>query len=210
VLVKSVGTLDLNADTVADFDAANIHFAGQSLGGIAGTTLAAQNLPAIKSAYLNVPGGGIANLIVESVSLAPRVNAGLAASGLTPGTSLYAQFFRDAQTLVDAGDPVNYAAAAATARPVLFTQVVNDTVVPNTATQRLVAATAATRESTAGLKAVAAGNAKWVHFLSGSHSSLLDPTASLAVTTEMQSQAVSLVVAGGGGFAITNPALLQQ
>ena len=55
-----------------------------------------------------------------------------------PDTTLYEQFFRDAQTAVDAGDPINYIAGAVAARPVLLTQVVNDAVVPNSATQRLV------------------------------------------------------------------------
>lgn len=207
-LTRSLPGLDLDGDTMSDIDASRIHFSGISLGGIVGTV--ANALPiATRSAYLSVPGGGIAGLLRESLALSPTINAGLAASGLVPGSTLYEQFFRDAQTVVDAGDPLNYIAATVAARPTLLTQVRNDVVVPNTATQRLVAAGGFVKASTAGLTPVAAGMGRWVHFTSGSHGSLLDPTASLAVTTEMQTHAASLVASGGAAFAITNPAILE-
>ncbi|MGB5133434.1 MAG: hypothetical protein WBO00_12490 [Steroidobacteraceae bacterium] len=207
-LTRSLPGLDLDGDTVADIDGNRIHYAGISLGGIVGTV--ANALPiATKSAYLNVPGGGIANLLRESAALSPTVNAGLAAAGLSPGTTLYEQFFRDAQTVVDAGDPLNYIAATVAARPTLLTQVINDTVVPNTATQRLVTAGGFVKANAAGLTPVAAGNGRWVHFTSGSHGSLLSPAASLAVTTEMQTHAASLAASGGAAFLIANSALLE-
>ena len=46
-----------------------------------------------------------------------RINAGLAAAGFPPGTSLYAQFFRDAQAIVDAGDGCNYVGELGRASP---------------------------------------------------------------------------------------------
>ncbi len=207
-LTRSLPGLDLDGDTVADIDGNQIHYSGISLGGIVGTV--ANALPiATKSAYLNVPGGGIANLLRESLALSPSVNAGLGAAGLSPGTTLYEQFFRDAQTVVDAGDPLNYIAATVAARPTLLTQVINDVVVPNTATQRLVAAGGFVKANAAGLTPVSAGNGRWVHFTSGSHGSLLSPAASLAVTTEMQTHAASLVATGGAAFQIVNSAILQ-
>ncbi len=201
-LAESLPTLDLDGDTVADIDGTRIHFAGISLGGIVGTVANSLSV-ATQSAYLSVPGGGIANLLRESVALSPTVNAGLAANGLQPGMTLYEQFFRDAQTAVDSGDPVNHVAAAFAARPTVLTQVVNDVVVPNTATQRLVNSAAFIKANAPGPAAVAAGSGRWVHFLSGSHGSLLDPTASLAVTTEMQTHAASLVATGGTAIVIT-------
>ena len=48
------------------------------------------------------------------------IQAGLVAAGLPLGTTLYDNFFRDAQTAVDAGDPLNYIADAVAARPVLL------------------------------------------------------------------------------------------
>jgi hypothetical protein len=49
-----------------------------------------------------------------------------------------------------------------------------------------------------------------VTFLSGSHGSLLVPTASLAVTQEMQTHAASLVATGGAAFQVVNSSLLEQ
>lgn len=207
-LTTSLPALDLDGDTVADIDGTRIHYSGLSLGGIVGTIANAHPIATV-SAYLSVPGGGVANLLRESAALAPRINAGLQAAGLVQGSTLYEQFFRDAQAAVDSGDPINYVAAAVAARPVLLAQVVNDTVVPNSATQRLVNAATWVKASAAGPTPVAAGTGTWVHFLSGSHGSLLDPTASLAVTTEMQTHAASLVASGGAAFVIANPVLLE-
>jgi hypothetical protein len=207
-LATSLPSLDLDGDTVADLDATRIHYSAISLGGIVGTIANAMPIATV-TAYLNVPGGGVANLLRESAALSPTINAGLAAKGLAQGTTLYEQFFRDAQTAVDAGDPVNYIATTVAARPVVLSQVVNDTVVPNSATQRLINAATFVKASAGGPTPVGAGTGTWVHFLSGSHGSLLDPTASLAVTTEMQTHAASLVATGGAAFVIANPGLLE-
>ncbi len=207
-LARSLPNLDLDGDTVPDIDPARIHYASISLGSIVGTVANAMPISTV-SAYLNVPGGGVANLLRDSQALSPSVNAGLAAAGLQAGTTLYEQFFRDAQTIVDAGDPINYIAATVAARPVLVTQVLNDAVIPNSATQRLIAAAPFVKTAAAGPNGVAAGTGTWVHFTSGSHGSLLSPAASLAVTTEMQTHAASLAAAGGAAFVITNPAILE-
>lgn len=206
-LSRSLPGLDLDGDTLGDIDPARIHFAGISLGGIVGTVANALPGP-VQSAYLSVPGGGIANLLRESVALSPTVNAGLAANGLVPGLTLYENFFRNAQTAIDSGDPLNYVAATFAARPIIVTQVVNDVVVPNTATQRLINAAPFVKASTAGPNGVAAGTGRWVHFLQGSHGSFMDPS-NLAVTTEMQTHAASFVATGGAAFVIANPALLE-
>jgi hypothetical protein len=207
-LAGALPNLDLDGDTASDIDPARIHFSAFSLGAIVGTVASAMPIPTT-SAYLNVPGGGIANLLRDSALIGPTVEAGLVAKGLTPDTTLYEQFFRDAQTAVDAGDPINFIAAAVAARPVVLTQVINDTVVPNSATQRLVNATTFAKTAAAGLNPVGAGSGTWVHFTSGSHGSLLSPTASLDVTTQMQTHAASLAVSGGTAFAITRPDLLE-
>jgi hypothetical protein len=206
-LSRSLPGLDLDGDTLGDIDPARIHFAGISLGGIVGTVANALPGP-VQSAYLSVPGGGIANLLRESVALSPTVNAGLAANGLVPGLTLYENFFRNAQTAIDSGDPLNYVATTFAARPIIVTQVVNDVVVPNTATQRLINAAPFVKASTAGPNGVAAGTGRWVHFLQGSHGSFMDPS-NLAVTTEMQTHAASFVATGGAAFVIANPALLE-
>jgi len=207
-LSKSLPGLDVDGDTVGDIDASRIHFSGISLGAIIGTIANAVPISTV-SAYLNVPGGGLPYLLRESQAFGPTINAGLAAKGLQPNTTLYEQFFRDAQTAVDAGDPLNFIAATVAAKPVLVTQVLNDAVIPNTATQRFINAAPFVKTATPGFNLVAAGMGTWVHFTSGSHSSLLSPAASLAVTTEMQTHAASLAASGGAAFAITNPAILE-
>lgn len=208
-LARSLPGLDLDGDTVPDIDGTRIHYAGISLGGIVGTVANALSIPT-QTAYLNVPGGGLANLLRDSASLAPVINAGLAAAGVTPGTTLYEQFLRDTQTVIDSGDPLNYIAVTFAARPTIVTQVVNDLVVPNTATQRLINAAAFIKASAAGPNGVAAGSGRWVNFLPpATHSSLLSPAASFAVTQEMQTHAASFVATGGTAFVIANPALLE-
>ncbi|MGQ0384567.1 MAG: hypothetical protein ACT4UP_07815, partial [Gammaproteobacteria bacterium] len=79
----------------------------------------------------------------------------------------------------------------------------------NVATQRLVNAAPWVKANAAGPTGVAANGGRWVHFTSGSHGSLLDPTASGAVTTEMQIHAATLVASGGTAFVIANQALLE-
>ena len=207
-LVSALPGLDLDGDASPDIDGARIHFAGLSLGAMVGTVANAMPISTV-SAYLNNPGGGVANLLRESATFGPRIQAGLEAAGLVPDTTLYEQFFRDAQTAVDAGDPINFIAGTVAARPVLLSQVIDDAVVPNSATQRLINATTFVKTTTPGFNPVGAGSGTWVNFTEGFHGSLLSPAASLAATTEMQTHAASLAASGGTVFAITNPAILE-
>ena len=203
--MRSVGNLDLNGDAAPDIDATRIHFVGQSLGSIIAVPWLSLS-PAVQTATLSVPGGVIAQLLRDSPTFGPRINAGLQAQGLVPGTTLYNQFFRDAQNVVEAGDPVNYMAAAAAAKPILLHQVIGDTVIPNSATQRLIDVAALTKVSTPGPNPVSRA---YVSFTAGAHSSLLDPAASLPATIEMQTEAVTFAVTNGTVVAIGNPAVIQ-
>ncbi|MCU0976925.1 MAG: hypothetical protein MUC71_11540 [Steroidobacteraceae bacterium] len=207
-LVKSIGNLDLDGVPGGDIDVSRLHYAGISLGGIVGPACVCSEM---NSYYLNVPGGPLPTILRTSPSFAPGVNAALASVNplLVPTSSLYAQYFREAQAAFDAGDPSNYVRQLAVDRPVLFSKVVGDTVVPNPTTDFLIAAAGASKVSTAGLQPIAAGASKFVTFTSGSHSSLLDPSASLAVTQEMQTHAASLVATGGAAFQVVNSGLLQ-
>jgi hypothetical protein len=139
---------------------APIHYLGHSLGAIVGTVFMAVVPPTdVNTATLANPGGIVTRLLQDSPSFAPQINAGLEAQGLQPGTTLYAQFFRDTQTVVDSGDPVNYVALATALHPIHLLQVVGatptpagctpaspatagcpDQVVPNSATQALITA----------------------------------------------------------------------
>ena len=202
---RSVGNLDLTGDAVSDIDATRIHFVGQSLGSIVAVPWLSLSA-AVQTATLSVPGGLITQLLRDSPTFGPRINAGLQAQGLVPGTTLYNQFFRDAQNVIEAGDPINYIEAAAAAKPILLHQVIGDTVIPNSATQRLIDLGGLTKVSTPGPKPVSRA---YVTFTAGVHSSLLDPTASLPATVEMQTQAVTFAVTNGTIVAITNPAVVQ-
>jgi hypothetical protein len=156
-------------------------------------------------------GGGVAQTIFDSPAFGPRIKAGLAQQGITEGSTLYAQFIRDAQTAVDAGDPINYIASATT-RPLLLFQVVgggtlpngsaspSDQVVVNSATGRLISAAGLTRLSTPGVNPVPLGGA-YVNFLFGDHGSIISPAASPATTGEMQAE--SLTFAGSSGTVVT-------
>jgi hypothetical protein len=219
-LTRALPNLDLDGDTATvDIDGTRIAFVGISLGGILGTGYAA-TLPnpttLVRTAVLSVPGGGIAELLRTSPTFAPRINAGLAPQGLTPGTSLYSQFFRDVQTIADAGDPVNYIASAVSQRNVYLSQVVGsatslpDQVVPNSATQRMLAAAGSTAlpQVFPGAPRVGSG---YVNFVAGSHGSLLTPgttATDLAAFTEMQTQA-AVFTATGGTINIVNAAVVQ-
>lgn len=207
-LVRSLPNLDLDGDGTGDIDTSRIHYAGQSLGGIVGPACICDE---VRSFYLNVPGAPYAEIARTSGSFAPIVNGLLAVLNplLQPNTALYSQFFRETLALMDAGDPVNYVAALARNRPVLFTKVFNDGTVPNATTDYLIRTTGATKITTAGASPVAAGAPRFVTFSSGVHSSLLSPAGGLAVTQEMQQQAVSLAATGGAAVVVTNLSLIE-
>ena len=200
----------LNLGAAGGINPAAIHYLGHSLGAIVGGVFMGVIPPAeIGTATLAMPGGGIADLLRESPTFAPQINAGLEAQGVFPGTTIYEQFFRDSQTAVDSGDPINFIAYATAAHPIHLLQVVGsntslpDQVVPNVATQRLITASAylpapATATALTQLGSAApgpqvnpAGFRAFVNFTAGNHGSIIDPTASLAVTEEMQLEALT-------------------
>lgn len=114
-------------------DGTKIRYVGHSLGAIvAGTFLGVD--AGDGAGVLAMPGGGIAKLLDGSASFGPRIAAGLAAASggdITEGNDNYETFLRFAQTAVDSGDPLNFAARAATLHPLLMLEVRGDTVVPN-------------------------------------------------------------------------------
>jgi hypothetical protein len=221
-LTRALPNLDLDGDTVGDIDPARIGFVGQSLGSIVGISFGAvlptpTNFPVptatplrVPTMVFSVPGGGVASLLRDSPTFGPRINAGLAQQGLLPGTTLYAQYFRDVQNIVDAGDPLNFATQAATNRSIYFQQMVGggtpppplaqtpalpDQVIPNSATQRLILAI--TNNGLAGGLAfprVVPGQQVpgdgYVNFVYGDHGSLLNPAAGATATGEMQTETV--------------------
>lgn len=227
-LAHVLPTLSFKLSGTPDVNGNFIQLAGQSLGSIVSMPVlsvvslatGAPNSP-YRSGLLSVPGGGIAYLLRDSPAFSPVINGGLAAAShgaVVPGATLYDNFLRDAQTAVDSGDPLNYAAAAVAGRPILIQQVVGggllpdgthnlpDLVIPNSATQRLLSAANFVRFSGSGVPAP--GTGAYINFLYGSHGSLLTPDqhnppapadgTNAATFFEMQREAVVFGASGGG------------
>ncbi len=192
-----------NGPVLAPFNADEISLAGQSLGSIVGATVA--SLPSnIQSFALSVPGGLISDLLLQSQTFGPPISGGVAAK-LGPDTLLYRAFFRDAQAAADAGDPINHFAIGTASKNVLVQKVVGDTVVPNSATDRLIAVGGLTKITGPGT----APASSYVTFTTGTHGSLLDPTASAQLTAEMQREFVYFAASGGAYTLVLDPTFVQ-
>jgi len=187
-------------------------------------------IPTINAAAFAFGGSGIAKILDGSATFGPSIAAGLAANGVVKGTPDYEAFLGAAQTVIDSADPVNHATAAATGRSILFFEIVggnsspSDLVVPNRVpdtndtTGTVPAPLAGTEPQLAlmGLTQInssAGGVGTGVHvvtkFISGSHSSLLDPGPDAAVTTEIQKQAVSFFGTDGDAVIVSDDTVLQ-
>ncbi|MBK7904017.1 MAG: hypothetical protein IPJ97_14545 [Proteobacteria bacterium] len=115
--------------------------------------------------------------------------------------------------MVDSGDPINHINDATAKHPVHLIKVLDDSVVPNSSTDRLIAAGGMRKLVDLGPNPVGANDgvnddadgAGYTFFSQGSHGSLFDPTASLAATVEMQKQTIKFAAsanAPGGPFVI--------
>jgi dienelactone hydrolase len=186
------------------FDPAHIQLSGQSLGGIVGATVA--SLPsAIRSFALSVPGGGIADLLLQSATFGPPIGGAVAAK-LGQDTFLFRRMFGDAQAAVDAGDPLNHIAIAAQNKPLLVHKVLNDQVIPNSATDRLLGLSGLTKYTTVGFYQ----GGGYVTFTAGAHDSLLDPTVNSNVTEEMQVEFAVFASRNGSAFEIGDGTYIQN
>lgn len=214
-LTRAIPNMDTNGDAVPDFDAGRIAFVGQSLGAIVGTSFMALE-PNVTTGVLSVPGGGIARMLNGSPTFGPRIRAGLAAAGVVEGTANFDQFLLITQSALDSADPVNYGGILTLTNNVLLHEVVGnaaaspavlpDQVIPNavagaplSGTEPLIramglASITQTTVSETGVKGA-------VRFIAGDHGSLLSPAASLAATTEMQTQ-MAIYIAGNATPAL--------
>ncbi|PSB89422.1 lipase [Photobacterium damselae subsp. damselae] len=144
--------------------------------------------------------------------------------------ALYAsfnQFAFAAQTVMDTVDPINHSAFVPKELPVYLAQVKNDQVIPNytplgqtvagtdipvpyspfTGTTPLLKTLALT-PTTDSIQDSVIRNAAL--FNAGSHSSLLDPTPSGAVTAEMQSEVHSFISSNGKELTISDNSVLES
>ena len=214
-------------------DANHVSFVAQSLGSIVGTVFLAID-PNVNVGVLNVPGGGIARLLDASPAFGPRIHAGLAAAGLTPGTPQYDAYFAATQTVIDSGDPINFGGNGtlldtrrvdADGNPLphkrlLLQEVIGggdvlpDQVIPNSVpgaplsgTEPLIAALGLS--DITGTTQSADGIRGAVRFLQGEHGSILDPTDFPAATMEMQGEMASMLVTGGAAVQVSNPTIIR-
>ncbi|ACE82672.1 hypothetical protein [Cellvibrio japonicus] len=194
-----------------------VNVVGVSLGGILGNVFVTVNQRAIASdaqvgltANLNPVQGvvmstaatQVSQVLINSNTFAPVINSGLAASGVTVGTTNYERFMYAAQSTLDSSDPVNFSETLGSlGTPVLLQQVKDDAVIPNraasaplTGTEAMARLLGATQLGT-GSAALGVG---FVKLNAGGHASLLRPEGGAPqVTAEMQAQVVTFVLNNG-------------
>jgi pimeloyl-ACP methyl ester carboxylesterase len=137
-LVRSIPTMDIDGDSEPDFDGSRIHIIAHSIGAWAAINMLALDDTAA-TASLGMPGGVVIDFFQDSFLWAPVLEGGLMSRGVVPNTSLYNNFVRDLQNLIDAADPISYARRAAAAVPIHFIQSEGDLTAPNSSSNRLAA-----------------------------------------------------------------------
>jgi Pla-1/cef family extracellular lipase len=136
----------------------------------------------------------------------------------------FASFTFAAQTISDASDPNNFAALLGSNTKVLMHEVVgggqnddgstalSDQTIPNNTVNSASFAGTDPLARFIGLEKVSStsqGNGL-VRFISGGHSSLLNPGISFATTAEMQRQAAAFVATGGTTIVISDPSVVEN
>ncbi|UTP72168.1 hypothetical protein NLG07_09175 [Alteromonas sp. LMIT006] len=141
--------------------------------------------------------------------------AALPAAGQAAIDGVFNEFVFAAGTVLDAGDPMNYAALIGSNTPVVGFTVVgdgtpenpSDTVIPAITTNQLYGqipywrAMGATQVSSSQTGEDLKG---YVLFNEGAHGSSLNPTPSAAVTTEIQTQIATFLLSGGMSIPVNN------
>jgi len=219
VVAVTIPTMDIDGDGLPDFDGSSIRYVSQSLGSIQGIPFLAVE-PTVNVGTLSVPGGGVVGLLLGSVSFAPVIIGGLAAAGIEQGTPAFDSFVFAAQTVQDSADPINWGAITAATNAVVVQEVIGsdsslpDQVVPNnvpgfplSGTDPLVAVMglspiSATTQDPMGIRGV-------TRYVVGSHGSILDPSASLEATIQMQTEAATMSASGGTLLQVAFPEVLE-
>jgi len=213
-------SLGVNINGTSDVDGTTLQLGAESLGSMVAIGALAVANPPYKSGLLSSAGGMIAYLYRDSADYGAFIAALATSKGAPPGFTLFDNFLRDLQTVVDAGDPINYVATAVAQRPILYQRIVGggilpdgtvavgDQVIPIQSAQRLIDAVNLssavptphfTRLTGAGATPLAAGTGAYVNFLYGHHGNIFGPYQStantlpsqLAVLSEMQFEAAA-------------------
>lgn len=129
-------------------DGSQIYYAGISLGGILGSLYVAAS-PDVHRAVLNVPGADLAGILLTAPAFTAQRNGflgTLASVGIPQGTPNFDQFLYFARMILDPSDPQNAgydllnSSVAPADRAVLIQYITDDGVIPNSATDKLIAA----------------------------------------------------------------------
>ena len=216
-------------------DTTKVYVVGMSLGGIVSTNFVTANqlalageaqlsaasqvaippvLKPIRGMVLSASGTQVSQIMINSPTFGPTINAGLAAAGVNQGTSNYERFVYAIQSMVESGDPVSFSQTLgnlpdAVKVPLLLQQVRNDQVILNSIANAPMGGTEAMARllgmTQLGLGQTQLGKGH-VKMNAGVHTSLLrpDPSAPL-VTSEFQAQVVSFVL-GAGNVAVGSQA----
>ena len=147
--LSAINTAITSANRDAAIDTTNVGYIGMSLGGITGMyTMAGMPYPGLPlgtmKATLSVPGGRLGYLIRDSAAFGPVVDTQLAALGIPKGSLTWHQFYWGTQTVADTVDPATVTSPLAAGQAsrlsnrILIQEVLNDPVVPNSATRYLV------------------------------------------------------------------------
>lgn len=138
-LVRALPAIDVDGDGQGDFQR-DVGYWGNSLGSIMGASLVSVD-PRVKTAVLNVPGGGLSNILTGD-EIRDRIGLLLVAeTNLTFQSPEYFAsfpFFRAvAQLVIDPGDPVNVGQMLPPGRAVLAQEGLGDITIPNFTTEDL-------------------------------------------------------------------------
>ncbi|UAA40318.1 lipase [Paraneptunicella aestuarii] len=219
-------------DSMYEFKAATLSVPG---GGIAGFLLESDTFgPLVKGSLLAASSADFQaflgqyaqqNGIPPEAAVGPAFlafEANLNATQLATINSTFASFAFAAQTVIDAADANNYAALLSSNTPVMMHEVVGggsnddssiagpDAVIPNTTSLPLSGTEPlAALMGLSGVSSTTQGSGL-VRFLAGEHSSLLNPAASLAATTEMQLQTATFFATQGGTIKVTDTTVVAN
>jgi hypothetical protein len=135
-------------------DGTQIHYVGQSLGGILGTLYTSAD-PAIHKTLLNVPAGDLLGVFMNTPdptlgALRAGFISTLASQGIAFGTPGFDNFLGIGKWILDPADPVNAGHSlwngpgAPADRQAFIQYIENDQILPNSTTEELIAATVRT------------------------------------------------------------------
>jgi len=211
-LTRTLPTLNFpDGDPNPDLDGSRIHYVSSSLGSIIGGVFLGLDTD-VTTATLASPAGPWTSILTDSqaIEFGAPIRAVLSAQGLPPGTVGFNDFVRDLQTVIDAVDPINYAADAAGSHALHVIDILGDTTVPNAPTDYIASLWGLPSVHATVAVSPPATTSGIVRFTAGGHSSLFNPAINAAVTTEMQRETVTYAVSRGSVIQITNAGVIQQ